>query len=273
MIQTLRISVLLIFMTTGISSAQTLSDFFSSINLFAVEEDIRIGQQLESEIRKDPETYPLLDEKKYPEAYRYLRNMRDEILNSGQVRYKDTFEWKVYIIHDDEVLNAFVTPGGYIYVYTGLIKFLDSEDELAGVLGHEIAHADRRHSTQNMTKSYGVNFVLGLLTGGSDAPEWGQILAGITGNLTGLKFSRTSESEADEYSVIYLSQTSYRCDGAAGFFRKMLQANAAAPPEFLSTHPSSERRVEDIETKARAMRCTRSRSGSSYAAFKRSLPK
>lgn len=253
------------------AEAQIFNDLFQ-LNLFSVQEDIRLGKQLKKEIENDPETYPLLSRTEYPEAYRYLENMRDRILASEQVQYRDEFEWEVHIIHDDEVLNAFVTPGGYIYVYTGLIKFLDSEDELAGVLGHEIAHADLRHSTQNMTKSYGVSFLLGLLTGGEDAPEWGQILAGITGNLTGLQFSRTSESEADEYSVIYLAQTNYRCDGAAGFFRKMLQSNQPTPPEFLSTHPSSEHRVEEIEQKARQMQCTGGEGASRYRTFQRMLP-
>ncbi len=243
------------------------------MNLFSVDEDIRIGKQLQEEIAKDPKTYPILDRRRYASAYAYLERMRDQILESGAVQYKTKFEWQVHIIQNDSVLNAFVTPGGYIYVYTGLIKFLDSEDELAGVMGHEIAHADRRHSTQNMTKSYGVAFVLDLLTGGENGPEWGKILAGITGNLTGLQFSRTAESEADQYSVIYLSQTGYRCDGAAGFFRKMMQSGSAAPPEFLSTHPNSERRVRDIESHARAMRCPPARSSvGSYARFKASLP-
>jgi len=73
-------------------------------------------------------------------------------------KHKDDFAWQVKIIDDPETLNAFATPGGYIYVYTGLIKFLDTEDQLAGVMGHEIAHADLRHSTRQMTSSYGVSY-------------------------------------------------------------------------------------------------------------------
>lgn len=266
------ITFLLLFTQLSITQAQIFENLWGNLNLFSVADDVKFGQQLKTEIEKDPRQYPILDRQKYASSYAYLEKMRDQILNSGQVRYKDEFEWEVNIIENDSVLNAFVTPGGYIYVYTGLIKFLDSEDELAGVLGHEIAHADLRHSTQNMTKSYGISFLLGLLTGGEEAPEWGQVLAGLTGNLTNLQFSRTAESEADNYSVRYLSETDYRCDGAAGFFRKMLQNNQAAPPEFLSTHPSSERRVEDIENYARQINCVRAASGSDYEAFKRTLP-
>lgn len=263
--------VLSLFLVQSLS-AQGWGDLFG-LNLFSVEKDMEIGQQLKTEIEKDPQTYPILDENEYPEAYQYLREMRDEILNSGQVQYKDQFAWEVYIIDQDSVLNAFVTPGGYIYVYTGLIKFLDSEDELAGVLGHEIAHADQRHSTENMTKAYGIGFVLNLLTGGEESPEWAKMLAGLTGNLTNLKFSRTVETEADEYSVRYLANTQYRCDGAAGFFRKMLQSNAQQPPEFLSTHPNSESRVDHIERTAASIQCRPASRESRYAEFKRNLEK
>lgn len=241
-------------------------------NLFSIEDDMKLGQQLKEEIENDPKTYPILDEKKYPEAYRRLRHMRDKILNSGNITYKDQFAWEVYIIHDDKTLNAFVTPGGYIYVYTGLIKYLDSEDHLAGVLGHEIAHADRRHSTRNITKQYGLSIVLGLVLG-NNSGRMGEILGGITGQLAGLRFSRSFETEADAYSVEYLSHTDYQCNGAAGFFAKLLEeGNAAEPPQFLSTHPSSATRVDDINAQAASMSCSTSPSNADYAAFKASLP-
>ncbi len=116
----------------------------------SVEDDKQLGLQVSQEIESNPTEYPLLDEATHPAAYNYLNNMRNEILNSGKVRYRDEFVWQMKIIHDDDVLNAFATPGGYIYVYTGLIKYLDKADDLAGVLGHEIAHSDRRHSTQQL---------------------------------------------------------------------------------------------------------------------------
>ena len=82
----------------------------------------------------------------------------------GKVDFKDEFDWRLRIIHDDSTLNAFCTPGGYIYIYTGILKFLDSEDEFAGVLAHEIGHADMRHSTRQMTKLFGVQLLLDVLS-------------------------------------------------------------------------------------------------------------
>ena len=101
-------------------------------------------------------TASLVDPIAYPDAYAHLDALRDDILASGEVAYADEFDWETHFIQDDEVLNAFAAPGGYIYVYTGLMRYLEEEDQLAGVLGHEIAHAANRHSTEQLTKQYGI---------------------------------------------------------------------------------------------------------------------
>lgn len=221
------------------------------LNLFSIEEDIKLGRQVSQEINSNPDEFPVLPEQGNEEAYRYIRNLTDKILNSGKVAYRNEFAWEVKIIDDDETLNAFATPGGYIYVYTGLIKFLDSEDELAGVMGHEIAHAAQRHSTQQMTKAYGLQILLGVVTGKSSPGTIEQIALG----LASLNFSRDHETEADEYSVIYLCGTNYNAAGAAGFFRKMESSSAGRPPEFMSTHPNPGNRVEKIDQKADELGC------------------
>ncbi|MEO1655879.1 MAG: M48 family metalloprotease [Bacteroidota bacterium] len=264
--------ILLVFIFI-LSVSASKAQFFKNFNVFSVDDDIKLGKQLRDEIANDPVTYPVLDEKKYPEAYAILRGMTQKILDSGDLQYRDKFEWEVRIIHQDSVLNAFVTPGGYIYVYTGLIHYLDSEDHLAGVMGHEIAHADRRHSTRNMTKQYGLSVVLGVLLGRNPG-KLSEILGGLTGNLAGLKFNRDLEAEADAYSVQYLSKTDYQCNGAAGFFAKLLEeGNSQSPPQFLSTHPSSESRVEDINAQAREIGCSTESSFSNYQKLKDSLPR
>ncbi|NNE30652.1 MAG: M48 family metalloprotease [Saprospiraceae bacterium] len=218
-----------------------------NINLFPVEEDIKLGKQVASEIASKPAEFPILPEQGNERVYNYIRNITRKILNSGQVKYKNEFVWQVKIIKDDKTLNAFATPGGYIYVYTGLIKFLDSEDQLAGVMGHEIAHADRRHSTKQMTQLLGVQILLAAALGDREAVQ--QVATG----LIGLKFSRNHEADADEYSVRYLCGTHYNASGAAGFFQKL--SGQASPPEFLSTHPNPGNRVKDIEAKEAEFGC------------------
>jgi predicted Zn-dependent protease len=221
------------------------------LNLFTIQQDRDLGLQVANEIDGDPVKYPVLDSLKYKEVYKYLYSVRDNILNSGKVDLKDKFQWRLRIIHDDNTLNAFCTPGGYIYVYTGIMKFLDSEDQLAGVLGHEIGHADMRHSTRQMTTMFGVQVVEQVLLGNRAAIQQ------ITSALIGLKFSRKHETEADERSVLYLCPTKYKADGAAGFFQKIEQLGAGAKqPEFLSTHPNPENRIEHFQNSKLVMGCT-----------------
>ncbi|MEM1319277.1 MAG: M48 family metallopeptidase [Bacteroidota bacterium] len=218
-----------------------------NFNLFPIEDDMALGKQVSDQIANDPSQYPVLRERGNEEVYRYIRTMTRNILNSGAVQHKDKFKWEVKIIDDDKTLNAFAAPGGYIYVYTGLIKFLDTEDQLAGVMGHEIAHADRRHSTKQMSKSFGIGILAEAALG-----QQGNI-RDIAAGLVNLRFSRSHESESDAYSVIYLCNTKYNATGAAGFFRKM--EGRSGTPEFLSTHPNPSNRVEKIEAKAKELGC------------------
>ncbi|NRA11965.1 MAG: M48 family metalloprotease [Crocinitomicaceae bacterium] len=212
------------------------------MNLFTVEQDKTLGAQVAAEIDADTVQFPLLDSTEYADVYKYVYKVRDKILNSGQVDFKDDFDWRLRIIHDDSTMNAFCTPGGYIYIYTGILKFLESEGEFAGVLGHEIGHADMRHSTRQMSKMLGVQVLLSAVLGDQSA------LGQVTGALIGLKFSRKHETEADERSVKYLCPTDYNAAGGAGFFQKISDLGGDNPPEFLSTHPNPEDRIENFQT-------------------------
>lgn len=245
----------------------TSCDKDGNINFFSIEEDLKIGQQVAAELEADSSII-ILDEQEYDTAYRFIRAMTDKVLTSNDIRYRTEFPWQVKIIHDDNTLNAFCAPGGYIYVYTGLIKYLDTEDQLAGVMGHEIAHADKRHVTDNMTKAYGYETLLAIFFG-----EDQSALAGIAKGLVNLSYSRKAEREADDFSVKYLCDTEYQANGAAGFFQKIInEGQSSAPPQFLSTHPNPDNRVEAINNKAREEGCSITPSGNNYAAFKASLP-
>lgn len=221
----------------------------NGFNLFTIDQDKQLGAQVAHEIDSNKREYPLLDSVKYREVYSYLYKVRDNILNSGKVSYRNEFLWKLHVIHNDSVLNAFCTPGGYIYVYTGILKFLDSEDQLAGVLGHEIGHADRRHSTRQMTQMFGIQILLDVLAGNRNA------LKQVTGALIGLKFSRNHEIEADEQSVRYLCPIAYNAAGGAGFFEKIQAMGGGRVPEFLSTHPDPGNRIENFYNSKITMGC------------------
>lgn len=242
----------------------------SPINIFSVEDDIEFGKSVEAEIESNPQEFPLLDKAQYPDAYMHIERIRDSVLNSGLLYYDDRFEWKVKIIHNDTMLNAFAAPGGYMYFYTGIIKFLDNEAQFAGVMAHEMAHADLRHSTSMLTKAYGVQLLLSIILGQANS-QLADIVASLAYGLGELAYSRENEYQADEKAVEYLYKTSYDPRGIAGFFIKL--DDAQHPPQFLSTHPSPENRIEKIYEKWSELG---SKEGNlyvdSYNAFKSSLP-
>ncbi len=252
----------------AVATACTLS--CGKVNLFSLDQDKQLGAQVNQEILSKPSEYPVLPERGNEEVYRYVRGITQKILNSGKVQHRDEFAWEVRIINDDKTLNAFATPGGYIYVYTGLIKYLDSEEQLAGVMGHEIAHADLRHSTKQMTQVYGVQALTSIA---SAAAGTGDQLGQIATGLASLKFSRSHETEADTYSVIYLCPTSYEADGAADFFQKLESGGTGGrAPAFLSTHPNPGNRVANIQAQAKQNGCTGTTTNASeYARIKARL--
>lgn len=186
------------------------------INIFTKSQDIAFGQQMDSLVRAD---YNVLPRSGNEPAYAYLENMMNGLLVSDEIINRDEFNWQITII-DEDVLNAFAAPGGYMYFYTGLIKYLDNGAHLAGVMGHEIAHADRRHSTNTMTKVYGLNILLGILVG-NNSSKLEEIAADLAQGLGTLKFSRDHEEESDEYAIYYNVDTKYHPKGVSGFFEKL----------------------------------------------------
>lgn len=247
---------------------------FLSDLAFPVEGDVKLGAEVAYQIDSAFEE-TILPLKGNEKAYAYLNALKDQILLSEDVVYKEEFEWKLTIINED-VLNAFATPGGYIYVYTGLINYLDNVDDLAGVMGHEIAHADRRHSINQYKKTAALS-VLASIVLGDDASKLKEVAAGFAANIFALSFSREDESEADAASVEYLDETSFACDGAASFFKKISAEGGSKTPEFLSTHPSPDNRVTAIEARATCRGCSTALlsgkiTGLTYAQFQGLLP-
>lgn len=231
-------------------SCNPATKIWNEFNMFPVEQDIEIGKQVSQQIENDPKNFPILKRQGNEEVYQLVDKIKQRILRTGEVEHRDIFAWELKIIDDDETMNAFALPGGYMYVYTGLIKFLDREDQLAGVIGHEIAHAALRHSTAQMTKLYGVDLIIQLVAG-DVSPE---LLNQIALQLTSLSFSRYHESQADLASVRYLCETEYSAVGAAGFFEKL--EGQPQPPVFLSTHPAPDNRVEEIYKWAEERDCS-----------------
>ena len=141
---------------------------------------------------------------------------------------------------------------------------------------HEIAHAEMRHSAMKLQKDYGRQAVINFLVLANPSTTiGGLIMADVLNDLTGLRYGRGQEAEADEWSVKYLTGSGYACNGAAGFFEQMVNdGDDVRIPEVLSTHPDSRRRVQDIKGMAAESGCSvELADNSGWIAFQNMLPK
>lgn len=172
----------------------------------------------------------------------------------------ENFQWEYILIENPEP-NAWCMPGGKIAVYTGIMPILKTEGALAAVLGHEVAHATKRHGQQRYARAISNN-VLGLVIGGA-AVAGGQILCktdqckkltGLGGAAAGFaiaffdrKFSRGDETEADKFGQIYMAKAGYDPEESIQLWARMGEANKGkAPAEWMSTHPSDEHRKQNL---------------------------
>lgn len=197
---------------------------------------------MRDEILQNKNTYKVWERSKHTDAYAIIDSIVADILNSGKLANPDVFNWEIHIIEDENVQNAFALPGGFIFVYTGLVTEMKSIDELAGVLAHEVAHVDMRHSTQALSREYGISFLLNLVFGQDN-----ELISRLVGTMLSLDYSRENELEADSKAVDYLCESDFNADGIAHFFSRNLELeNEFEVPEFVSTHPNSAHRIEKV---------------------------
>ena len=175
-------------------------------------------------------------------------------LNKGQDDPTKNFEWDYILVENDKIINAWCMPGGKIAVYTGLLKVTKNKDALATVMGHEIAHAVARHSVERMSHAMTIN----LGTTGADIFLGGAInrTRNTVGQNTGLDifqlgimnpFGRKQETEADYLGLIFSSLSGYDIRESVKLWERMSEKNKGKePPAFLSTHPSSKKRIENL---------------------------
>ncbi|MCA3016539.1 MAG: M48 family metalloprotease [Myxococcaceae bacterium] len=155
-------------------------------------------------------------------------------------------KWQYFVIDDPKTVNAFVTPGGRIYLYTGLLLAADSEAEVVGVLGHELAHVVARHTARQLVAAKGLETVAAMALG-KDPSDVAQLAAALVGKGSILAYGRDMELEADQYGARYANAAGFDPKALASFFEK-LRAKGEVPEllTFLSTHPANTERIEKI---------------------------
>ena len=175
-------------------------------------------------------------------------------VNQGKADPTQNFEWDYILVENDKVVNAWCMPGGKIAVYTGLLKVTKNTDALSIVMGHEIAHAVARHSAERMSQAMTINLgttVADIFLGGAINRTRNTV-----GQNTGFDifqlgimnpFGRKQETEADYLGLIFSSLSGYDIRESVKLWERMAKKNKGKePPAFLSTHPSSSKRIENL---------------------------
>jgi len=215
-----------------------------------VKEEEDLSRQVMAMILK---YYPLVDD---PVVVEYINTLGNKLVAHFPEKL---FQYHFYVVEADSY-NAFATPAGHIFVNSGLLLGIENEDELAGILAHEIAHVYCRHISQKIERSKKVNIATlagmaaGILLGATAGGEAGQALAvgsAAAGQSAMLAYSRTDELQADQLGLVYLTEAGYGAEGLLEALKKIRSKQwygSDVIPTYLSTHPAVEDRIAYIDS-------------------------
>jgi len=210
-------------------------------NMFSPQQDVELGK----EVSRDAERQLVLLNDPQVDAYVNALGRRLAARAPGE---KYPYQFKVI---NDRGINAFALPGGYIYINRGVIEAADNEAQLASVIAHEMGHVALRHGTNQASKAYAAQVPLAILGGALGSSSVGAVLAqlgaGFAANSVLLKYSRDAERQADILGVQILYDNGYDPRAGSQFFEKIdAESKKGRPPQWLSSHPNPENRVELI---------------------------
>jgi len=185
-----------------------------------------------------------------PEKNAMVKRIGERI---AKVTGQNSYKWEFFVIDNDKEANAFCLPGGKVFVYTGLFKYVSNDDELAAVMGHEIGHALARHGAERMSagqlQQIGGQVLGAVMAGRGDPQNTAMVMQafGIGSELgVMLPHSRTQEYEADNIGLVLSAKAGYNPQSALIFWEKFAK-DGKTPPEYLSTHPAPANRIAKIK--------------------------
>lgn len=218
----------------------------SQLQLFSSDELAQLGAQSYSSIKEKEKV------SQDPALNQYVQCITNDLIAVLPSPWSQQ-QWDVTVFDSDQV-NAFALPGGKIGVYTGLIDVAETPDQLAAVIGHEIGHVIAQHSNERMSNQFAAGLGLqlgGMLIGQEMDSDQAALIMGVLGVGVQLgyilPYSRIHESESDELGMRYMAAAGYDPREAAELWRNMAKQGGPTPPEFLSTHPSPQTRIDALE--------------------------
>lgn len=235
----------------GLTGCATVPDTERrQVLLLSPQDEVRLGLQAFEQVRDDLDLIEKGPQKEQVERIggRIVAVARDRLRDRGF----DALDWEFHVV-DDEQLNAFVLPGGKVVFYSGLLDLAADDDEVAAVMGHEIAHVIARHAGERVSQNVLITTGLGaaqVAMSDSDSGRGQATMAALgLGAVIGIQlpFSRTHESEADEIGLTLMAEAGYDPRAAVRFWRRMQEQSANGAPAFLSTHPAPRQRIDNLE--------------------------
>lgn len=235
-----------LFSLVGLTACSASPTGRNQILMFSDQEMSSLGANSFDQMKKE---IPISKDKK---TNAYVQCVAKRITDTipPQAGFKD---WEVVVFDSDQV-NAFALPGGKIGVYTGLLKVAKNQDQLATVIGHEVAHVLADHSNERLSQSQLANAGLSLANVAIGASEYKQYQQATMAALglgvqygVMLPYGRTQESEADIVGLGYMAKAGFDPNQSIDLWKNMSKAGGEQPPEFFSTHPSHSTRIKDLQ--------------------------
>lgn len=229
------VSVALLFAVFLISCATTGPEGRQSLVLISTPQEISIGQGMDQQLR---ETETILPDSVWQD---YINNIGQRIV---AVSDRSDLQFRFTVIESDQV-NAFAAPGGFVYFYTGLLREMDTESQLAAVMAHEISHVVARHSIRRLQSIMGASIVLDLALGGSS--DNAKALASTALGIVMSGYSRSQEAEADNFGTSYMMKAGWDPNGMVSMFGKLEELSGHQEMGFFemlaASHPATEDRI------------------------------
>lgn len=205
-------------------------------------DQIMIGNAISRMISKPSNGFNVLAEENYQEVYVHLNTLITQISNTAPVQRRDYFDWKISILENDKALNAFITPGGHLYINSGLLKFLEGEHELVGMIAHEIAYADSDNLINQLKNEFGSKKLSQIISAdpGSDV-----IVLDIAYALGELVFEEKAIQEADKFCTEIICEFEWDGEGLLSLIKRGTEDPLKAI-KWLQDRPVTDSRINDL---------------------------
>lgn len=220
----------------------------SQFLLIPESQEVHMGNQAYAQTLNDPDVVISNN----PEEVEPVQRVAERIIAAAkQSKYAErakSFQWEVTVIKDDKTKNAWALPGGKIGFYTGIFPEAKNENGLAAIMGHEVVHALARHGAERISQHSAANLGMQIAAIALDMKPVTQALAmQALGVGVLLPFGRSHESEADYIGLLLAAEAGYDPREAVLLWERMAESSKSSPPEFLSTHPAHETRIQNLE--------------------------